>query len=93
MAATFDTLKYAKRLEQAGVPEGQVEIHAEALRSVLEEPIMARFDKIDDKLIKLERNVDSLEGRTKGRFTLLQWMVAFNLAFTVAVLWMLIRIL
>jgi hypothetical protein len=42
MAATFDTLKYAKQLEQAGVPESQAEIHAEALRGVLEEQIAAR---------------------------------------------------
>jgi hypothetical protein len=32
-----------------------------------------------------------LEERTEGRFKLLQWMLAFNLAISVALLWILIR--
>lgn len=87
MTAAFDTLKYAKQLEQAGVPEDQAEIHAEALRGVIEEQIMARFDKVDDRLTGLDSKLIKLEGRVN----LLQWMITFNLALTVAVLWMLIR--
>ena len=36
----------------------------------------ARFGSIERKLIEHD-----------GRFTLLQWMIGFNLAFTMAILW------
>jgi hypothetical protein len=35
-AITFDTLKYSKRLKDAGVPDKQAEAEAEALSEVLE---------------------------------------------------------
>jgi len=34
--AAFDTLKFANRLKQAGVPERQAEAEAEALAEILE---------------------------------------------------------
>lgn len=42
---------------------------------------------------RLERKFDSLEERANGRFRLLQWMLGFNLALSVAVLWVLICLL
>jgi hypothetical protein len=87
MAATFDTLKYAKQLEKAGVPEDQAEIHAEALRGVLDEQITVRFDRIDQRLVQADKALADV----KSDLRLLKWMVTFNLALTVAVLWMLIR--
>lgn len=87
MAATFDTLKYAKQLEKAGVPEDQAEIHAEALRGVLDEQITVRFDRIDQRLVQADKELADV----KSDLRLLKWMVTFNLALTVAVLWMLIR--
>lgn len=119
MSAAFDTLKYAKQLKQAGVPEEQAEIHAEALRGVLEEQIAARFDRVDDRFDRVDDQFDErfkqvdarfdqidqrfkqvdarfadLENRfvrLEGRVNLVQWMVGFNLAVTLAVLWLLIR--
>ncbi len=40
---------------------------------------------------RLSARMDVMEERTTGRFTLLQWMAGFNLAFCVAILWLLIR--
>ncbi|ESQ14490.1 MAG TPA: hypothetical protein DIW77_07450 [Chromatiaceae bacterium] len=42
---------------------------------------------------RLERKFDSLEERANGHFRLLQWMLGFNLALSVAVLWVLICLL
>ncbi|MDQ2694534.1 MAG: CCDC90 family protein [Pseudomonadota bacterium] len=101
MAAAFDTLKYAKQLKQAGVPEDQAEIHAEALRGVLEEQITARFDRVDERFDRVDERFAQVDARfvqldltiagIRGEIKLLRWMVSFNLALTAAVLWLLIR--
>lgn len=87
MSTAFDTLKYAKRLEKAGVPGEQAEIHAEALRGALEEQVMGRFDRVDSRFTQVDHELSDI----KSDLRLLKWMVTFNLAITVAVLWMLIR--
>ena len=66
----MDTLKYAKRLEEAGVAEGQAEAQAEALYEALHEGMPSREDHI----------------RLEGRVNLLQWMVGVVLALQVAIL-------
>ena len=47
--------------------------------------------RLEAKFTTLEAKFGNLEERTEGRFRLLQWMLGFNLALTVAVLWLLIR--
>lgn len=47
MAATFDTLTYAKRLKQAGFTEQQAEAQAEALRAVVDENLATKQDLKD----------------------------------------------
>lgn len=42
-------------------------------------------------LAKLESKVAVLEERFTGRFNLLSWMIGFNLAISVAILWKLIH--
>lgn len=49
IAATFDTLKYAKQLKEAGVPEKQAEIQAEALKEVVDNNLATKQDIIDLK--------------------------------------------
>jgi hypothetical protein len=80
--ATAFTLKYAKQLKQAGVPEEQAEIHAEALRGVLEQQISARFDRVDQHFSEVDKEM----GDVKADLRLLKWMVGFNLAATLGVL-------
>ncbi|MDW7680344.1 MAG: hypothetical protein SCK70_07245 [bacterium] len=38
----FDTLAYAKKLRQAGVPEEQAEVHAEALAIIINEKLATK---------------------------------------------------
>ena len=65
MATTaIDTLRFARKLKQAGVPEEQAEAMASALGEELTEHLA-----------------------TKADLLLVKWMVGFNLAFSVAILW------
>lgn len=79
---TFDTHKFIKQLEASGVPPMQAEAFVNAQRDILSEALNtslathADVERIERKLIEHD-----------GRFALLQWMIGFNLAFTMAVLW------
>ena len=76
MATTaIDTLRYARRLKEAGVPPEQAEAMAEAISSELVDQLATKAD--------LETTVARLEGSIR----LLQWMIGFTLAFVVAIAW------
>lgn len=47
---TFDTLAYAKKLKAAGVPEGQAEIQAEALREIVNTDLVTKKDLMEAKV-------------------------------------------
>jgi hypothetical protein len=74
-AITFDTLKFAERLEKAGVPREQAVAIVEAQKDAFAEAL--------DSTLATKRDIDRLE----SRFSLLQWMIGFNLAFTMVMLW------
>jgi len=104
-AVAFDTHRYVKRLEEAGVPEKQAEAQAEVLSETMSLNLdkLATKDDIKDMATKadLAEVRSAIEGlrvatkadlrtevvRIEGRFTLLQWMIGFNLAFTMVILW------
>jgi hypothetical protein len=65
---TFDTLKFARRLKDAGVEESQAEAEAEALAEALSEALESQLATKSD-ITRLE-----------GRIVLLQWMLGFLLA-------------
>lgn len=90
---TFDTLAYVKTLRDAGIEEKQAEAQATALAAVLKAGAsdLATKDDLTRLESKLESRLNLMEERTEGRFKLLQWMLAFNLAISVALLWILIR--
>ena len=75
----IDTLGYAKRLEAAGVDRAQAEARAEAIRTVVEAGLATKVD------------LEAAFARLEGKITPLQWMLGFNLAATVGVLWRLLR--
>ena len=64
MAWAFDTLGYAKRLQEAGVPNPQAEGHAEAAREFIMIELVTKQD--------LQASINSLEGRLGGRIDALQ---------------------
>jgi len=79
---TFDTLKFAQRLEQAGVPRNQAEAFAEAQKDFLDEITQADLATKND--INVIRN-DIQTIRLKmvehdGQFALLKWMMGFLIA-------------
>ena len=76
MATTaIDTLRYARRLKQAGVPPDQAEAMADAIGSELVEQLATKAD--------LETAVAKIDGSMR----LLTWMLGFTLAFVVALTW------
>lgn len=70
----FDTLAYAKRLKAAGVPEAQAEAQAEALAAAITNELVTKPD-LNEAVLKLE-----------GKISILQWMIGFNLALSVTIL-------
>ena len=90
MTAAFDTLAYAKRLKEAGFTESQAEVLAQAQSALVTEQLATKDDlaRLEERLT---HRMETQEERARGRFTLLQWIIGFNLALTVAVLWLLLR--
>ena len=78
MATTaIDTLRYARKLKDAGVPPDQTEAKADAIGSELVEKLATKAD--------LEAAVKLLRTELGGAIRLLQWMLGFTLAFVVAI--------
>src|SRR5262245_51194138 len=76
MSVLFDTLAFARRLTDAGVPERQAEAHAEAIAAAIGDDIVRRKDleplatkadlaalerRIDVRLAALEHRMDVLD--------------------------------
>ncbi len=87
-AVAFDTLKYSKRLKDAGVPEKQAEVEAEALAEVLEIRLRDLATKDDIQTLrgeikaldeKLSGKIGSLEERLGDKMTLLEQRMTIKL--------------
>jgi hypothetical protein len=94
---TIDTLEYANKLEAAGVDRKVAEVHASLLRGLVEGEVATKRD-VDDAAHRLETQlgvrIHKLEvdfEKLNAKVQLLTWMVGFNLAATMAVLWKLLR--
>ena len=77
---TFDTLAYAKKLKEAGVPDAQAEVHAEAIAELIDERIATKQD-LKELEITLRRDVKELELRLTIR---LGAMMAVSIAIIAA---------
>ncbi len=76
MAVTaIDTLRYARRLKDAGVPEAQAEAMADAIGAELVEQLATKAD------------LETLRAGLEGKIALVHWMVGFVLLGLVALLW------
>ena len=98
---TIDTLEYVKKLEAAGVERKLAEAHAEALREAVAREVATKAD-VEAGVLRLDNHIDAsaqglrLEFETRfqkieAKLQLLTWMVGFNLAGTMAILWKLLR--
>lgn len=77
----FDTLKYVETLKEAGVPDNQARAQSEALKEVLNTEVATKHD-----LKELELKIDTRFEKIQGEFTLVKWMIGFNLAMSVSIL-------
>ena len=74
----FDTLTYAKKLQEAGVPPQQAETHAWALKETVEDTLATKQDlrelntRIDGRFTDLETRMDGRFKEVDGRFTALE---------------------
>jgi hypothetical protein len=108
MAAAFDTLKYAEALKAGGIPEPQAKAQVAALADAfkdsagdlatktdllqLENRLGERMARLESTLGERTTKVEDRMTRLEGRQTLVQWMLAFNLAVSLGTLGLLIRI-
>ncbi len=91
-AVAFDTLKYARRLMEAGVPEKQAETQAELMAEafvynidalVTKDYLDARFAEQEAKLDQRFATMTVQFVETRGQFKLIYWMLAVVIASTV----------
>jgi len=67
---TFDTLKFTKTLEKAGVPSEQAEAFAEAFK-----------DASGEAEVATKRDIEGIEAKiSEMKFELLKWIVGLSLA-------------
>ena len=87
---TFDTLKFAERLEKAGMPRELASALAEAQKESLAEVMDVQLaSKGDIALLEKALRADQERIERKliehdGKFALLQWMVGIVIALAVA---------
>jgi hypothetical protein len=75
---TFDTLKFAERLEKAGVPRDQAKAEAEALVEVLEtgtQDLVTKHD-LNSETTALRAEVREMRADIMGEIRLSRWMLA-----------------
>jgi len=78
VSVTFDTLKFSKRLEQAGVPTAQAESQAEALAEVFDANLTELVTKKDLQIALAPLGNELTQIR--GELTLVKWMLGILIA-------------
>jgi tetrahydromethanopterin S-methyltransferase subunit G len=73
----FDTLRFSKRLKDAGVPDKQAEAEAEALAEVFEVNLKELATK--DDILLVRKDLDALERRIEDRMTMLEQRMTIKL--------------
>lgn len=83
--ATFDTLKFARKLKEAGVPERQAEAEAEALSEAFDSTVLTKADLLE-ALSPVNGRISDLSermARMEGDMRLIKWMLALVILVTV----------
>jgi type VI protein secretion system component VasF len=95
---TFDTLSYARRLRQAGVPEAQAEAMADATRELVVQDVATRTDlaaleqRLKADLVALEQRLIAAMETLSLRLTIRTGiMLAAGLSLMTALIGLLIR--
>jgi hypothetical protein len=77
----IDTLKFARRLQDAGVPPKQAEAEAEAIQEALDTATATKSD-----IVELRGEITTLRMELMGKIGTLRWMIGFDLVLTAAIL-------
>ncbi len=70
-AVAFDTYAYVKKLEGAGVPEEQAEVHAEMIAHLIEGDLATKRD-LKELEVTLRRDMKELEGNLRHDIEMLR---------------------
>ncbi|HXD86286.1 MAG TPA: hypothetical protein VN641_07320 [Urbifossiella sp.] len=95
--ATFDTLKFANTLKEAGVPGPQAEAQAIAFADVIQLNLKDLVTKDDLRqeiaLVeqRLNAKIDTSVAKLMGEIYLLKWMFGATFTMVLAILWLVIR--
>ena len=81
-AITFDTLRYARRLQSAGVPAQQAEVQAELMAEAFGFYIdnLVTREHLDARLAKLEQVLEKRFAGIERTLTLHSWIMAITAA-------------
>ena len=80
-ATVFDAHAVVKRLKAAGFTEQQAEAHAETLAEAISGQLATKAD-LTEAALRIEARMTKVE----GDMSLLKWMLGFNLALSVTIL-------
>lgn len=80
-AVAFDTLKFTRRLKDAGISEEQAEAFSDAFKDVHQSQLKELATKAD--LQELRSDIRELDARVMGELRLNRWMLVLVIAVTV----------
>jgi hypothetical protein len=87
---TFDTLKYAERLEKAGIPREHAKAEAEALADVLASNAQDLSTKTD--MAAIRSDMREMHTEINGDLKLLRWMVGMSIALSTGTIALLVKL-
>jgi len=83
-AITFDTLKFTKTLEKAGVPSTQAEAFAEAFKDASSDAEIATRKDIALAVAELKTEIRTENAAIRGEINLVKWMLGAVLVVALA---------
>ncbi len=90
MTIPFDTLKYAERLEKAGIPREHAKAEAEALADVLASNAQDLSTKTD--MAAIRSDMREMHTEINGDLKLLRWMVGMSIALSTGTIALLVKL-
>ncbi len=90
MTIPFDTLKYAERLEKAGIPREHAKAEAEALADVLASNAQDLSTKTD--MAAIRSDMREMHTEINGVLKLLRWMVGMSIALSTGTIALLVKL-
>lgn len=83
----FDTLRYAKKLQEAGFTSEQAEIQAEALHDTMDNNLATKenIKELKRDIKEIEQDIKAVEGRMVTKLQELEYKVVIRLGSVIAI--------